>query len=129
MQIPLLAICQQDYPQKIVWNKDTVCIISISQVKKVNSTFIKLDFQKELNDSLFKLNRMLLLAVNKQKQITSSYESQLQIKKEVIELNNEFIDQLKIREEKALKQNKLLKWQRNGLLVISVILGTLLYIK
>jgi hypothetical protein len=41
--IPLLGICQGDYPRKVVIGKDTVVAISLIQLGTINGTFVDAD--------------------------------------------------------------------------------------
>lgn len=50
--IPPLAYSQNEYPKLIIIEKDTLCAITIPQVRDLNAVFNSLDEQKETNDSL-----------------------------------------------------------------------------
>ena len=116
-----LSISQNVYPSKFLIGKDTVCIISISQVEKINNLYVDMDECKELNDSLnASIINYNLLASN-QKALISVKNNQIAIQDSIImEKDNIISNDNKIVQEKN-KVIKLLKLQRNGLALLSII--------
>ena len=48
--------CQKTYPAKQVINNDTVCVISIPQVKTLNKIFIERNYYRKMSDTLLSIN-------------------------------------------------------------------------
>lgn len=126
--IKVSSFCQVNYPQKSIINNDTVCIITIDQVKKINTTFIELDQYKELNDTANSRLITYIKLVDNNTDLIKSLESESKVKDQLILQQKGLIDnkknELKIQEGKTLW----LKIQRNALIVVSGILTGLLVI-
>lgn len=128
MLIHLLGISQVAYPKKVVIDNDTVCIVSIPQIKIVNKVFIDRDELRELNDSLnSELSNYRDLAEG-QKQIIITQDQQKEIKDKII-LEKDVIIQSD--EKLAKKQNRQIGWlklQRNVLAISALVLSVTLVI-
>lgn len=128
MLINLLSISQTVYPKKAVIDNDTVCIISIEQVKTLNKVFIDKDECLELKDSLNSQIKTYDALVGEQKKIISAQDERIAINKNIIAEKDTIIES----DEKLLKkQNRKLGWlklQRTVLAVSTLILGITLII-
>lgn len=119
---PIIIYSQVPYPKLSIINGDSVCIISVNQVKSINSTYINLKELKEETDSLSAMvvnyskltdkNDKLIGSLGKQIVIQDSIITEKDV---VINSSNGII---------ANKENKIrwLKAQRGGLITLSAIL-------
>lgn len=120
MLMSLLAYSQETYPKLILQGSDTLCVLTIPQVKKLNLTFVDLEFNKSLSDTFRIINKRLDFVVNKQSQLISNYENQLLLKNKVIENLDEVSEMYKTLDKKNSRKIKFLKIQRN---ILSVVVG------
>lgn len=56
--ITLSSICQEDYPQKVIIKRDTLVLITPSQVKLINLAFNDLDRYHVKSDSLYSITSL-----------------------------------------------------------------------
>lgn len=97
------------------------------QVDRINIAFINLDFKTALSDSFRVLKRRLDFVTNKQIQLISSNENQLELKNRVISSSDEVITTYKKLDKSNNRKIKVLKIQR-FVLVCSVVFSTALYL-
>ncbi len=111
---------QTKYPYKSFINGDTVCILSIPQVTKLNLSFIKLDFETQLADSF----RVIL---NKQNELIQFKDSKIITYDNLIKINQKVINndesRIVIYKELDLINQRKIKWLRvqRNVLAIAVI--------
>lgn len=120
-----LLYCQTTFPKKIVFNSDTVCIITIDHVKLINSTFIDIDELNELNDSLNSQIKTYEELRNKQKDIILNMGKQLSLQAEIIVEKDNIIenkDQIISDRNRSIKK---LKMQRNGIGLAAILVCVL----
>lgn len=84
MLTQLSATCQEGYPKKIVIDGDTLCAVTIDQVRKLNFVYIKDDFLKEMNDTLTVQNNRYKSLSNKYADLAKEYEVTMNLRKQVI---------------------------------------------
>lgn len=128
MLICLLAIqqsvfCQSAFPRKAVIGNDTVCILSIEQVKIVDKVFIDRDECYELRDSLGSQIKNYGILVGQQKEVIASLDKEIEVTNKIVAEKNLIL----LSDEKLLKkQNRQVKWlrlQRNVLTGVVVVAG------
>ena len=119
---------QNNYPQKIIYKGDTVVIITIQQVKKLNKTYLERDKYKTLTDSLNKQSDDYELVIIKDKELIDNLKEQLILKDNITIENNAIITDLNDKNKKLSKKVKVNSFFNKGLIVITIILGILLVI-
>lgn len=123
----LLTYSQETYPKLILQGKDSLCLLTMPQVKRINIAFVNLDFKTALSDTFRALNKRLDFVVNKQVQLIGSYENQLELKNRVISSSDEVITTYKKLDKSNNRKIKVLKVQR-FILILSVGISTALYL-
>jgi len=123
----LLTYSQETYPKLILHGNDSLCLLTIPQVKRINIAFINLDFKTALSDTFRALNKRLDFVINKQVQLIGSYENQLELKNRVISSSEEVITTYKKLDKSNNRKIKVLKIQR-FILFFSVFFTTALYL-
>ena len=118
----LYSFCQTGYPRLMVIDKDTIVALTIPQLKKVNISFVKLDFQKEMNDTLNSIISSYKQAIETQKHLNASYENQISLKNGIIVEDDAIRSHSKKIELKQTRQIKWLKIQRTTFLAATAIL-------
>ena len=96
---------QNKYPFKTVYEGDTVVMISIDQVKKINHLFLNNDFMKEMNDTLANQNKQYVFSESLHKSLIQSYEKQISLYKGATNESTLVINNFK-KIEKKLKRQK-----------------------
>ena len=95
MLIAVLATCQVDYPKLVLIEDDSVAVMSIEQVRKMNKTFIKLDKKEEellICDSLY---HILFKYKEASDTLLEKYSEQLVLKDSIILKTEEKVTVLK----------------------------------
>ena len=87
----LSSFSQEGYPKKIVIDGDTLCAITIDQVRKLNFVYIKDDFLKEMNDTLVVQNERYKSLSNKYSDLVKEYEVTMNLRKQVISARYHYI--------------------------------------
>lgn len=59
MLMGLSSFSQENYPRRIEWRGDTLCLITIPQVKKINERLTERRYYRDLSDSLSFYNSYL----------------------------------------------------------------------
>lgn len=121
--MPVLASSQTTYPTKLIISGDTVCAISIRQVRTINVAYVDFVFYKALSDSFRVMLKQQDFIIRESNKLTATYDNQLQIKQAVIDNSRAEISNYKILDMKSTKQKRWLKIQRNGLAVAVGILA------
>lgn len=117
LQIVQLLCSQNVYPKKVVINSDTLCLITIAQVKHIDKTFLELDKQAEMNDSLASMIRMYKSAFTTSDLLEKSLRSQILLKDQsMIELDKIIDNDGRIQKNDA-RHIAWLKLQRNTFVV------------
>jgi hypothetical protein len=116
--MPIWSYSQVAYPKLIKLNEDSVCVLTIGQLKKINIEFAELDFYHELSDTLKSLNRKKDFIIGKQNELISNNDSQLRIKQDIIDTQTVQVSNLKMIDKYSQRQINGLKLQRNGLAVL-----------
>lgn len=98
---------QNQYPQKLVIDKDTVVAITPTQLSVTNKIFVERDFLKIEN---VELNSTIQL----QDSLLKSYGKQLERWKELDKTNQSIIEGFKLRENQILKDNRKHTWVVGG---------------
>ncbi len=129
MLFPLLNYSQKTWPQIQVIDADTVCIISIDQVKKINRIFIDRVECNEIKDSLNLVIDNYGILVEKKDDLLFLQDKQIEIQDNIIGKQGRIVanDSIVIRGRD--KKVRWLKVQRNGLVVISVLFVILLMVR
>ena len=55
----LSAFSQEDYPKKTVIGSDTLVLITLPQLTKINQVYLRLDYQHDISRSLSQENNLL----------------------------------------------------------------------
>lgn len=108
---------QTKYPYKSFLNGDTVCVLSLKNVKQINLTFVRLDFQEALTDSFRVISKEQQATITLQDANISSYKSDMKIKQNIIENDHVIIDVYKTLDSKNQRQIRFLKLERNILAI------------
>lgn len=126
MLISLLSFSQQSFPKKLVIDRDTVCVISIDQLRLINGVFVDRDECNEVSSLLNSQIRRYEDLVTKQDSLLMSSQRQVTLQEGVIEEKDRWIFNDGVIIKKHDKKIKFLKFQRFGLSVICGGLTTLL---
>lgn len=121
MLFPLLNYSQKTYPQIQLIDKDTVCVIGIDQVKKINTVFTDVAECAELNDSLQAIIVTYDLLFKQKNKLIASQNNQLGTFGKIIEQKDIVIGNdsaIIINRDKKIKK---LILQRNVLAVLGVV--------
>lgn len=121
MLFPLLNYSQKTYPQIQLIDKDTVCVIGIDQVKKINTVFTDVAECNELNDSLQATIVTYDLLVKQKNKFIASQNNQLGTFGKIIEQKDVIIGNdsaIIINRDKKIKK---LILQRNVLAVLGIV--------
>ena len=124
-----LSISQTGYPKKIIIGKDTGCVITITQLDEINSTYIDLDECKELTDSLkSEINNQDKRAI---KQTAALENATQQI--DALKVINEERKSINENDKKMIKQkDRKIKWltlQRNILVGVTAVVTIIIIVK
>lgn len=122
------GISQDEYPRKIVIDKDTVCAITIPQLDSANKSFVEGDKCKEEKDSLNSQIKNYETLVEGQDTVIASQGKEIDIQKNISAEKDAIIAS----DEKLLnKQNRQVKWlklQRTAFSAIAILAsGILVY--
>lgn len=128
LMISQCCFSQTGYPRKILINKDTLVVLTTPQLKKVNMTFVRLDFFREMNDTLNSIISSYKTALSTQSDLNSSLQKQIDLKQTIIIQEEAVISNYKITEKKLERQMKWLKVQRNTFFVTTVILAAKVFL-
>lgn len=124
MQVSVIS--QTVYPRKAVIDNDTVCIVSIEQIKIVNKVFVDRDECNELKDSLNSQIKTYGALVKEQNNIISAQDERIEIQKNISAEKDNIIAS----DEKLLKkQNRQVKWlkvQRTAFGAIAILASGIL---
>lgn len=96
-----LSFSQEDYPKKVIIDKDTVCAITIPQLDSINTFIVDLDECRELKDSLNSELSTYAKLVSGQKDVIASQEKEINIQKGIVAEKDVIIDS----DTKLLKKN------------------------
>lgn len=105
------------YPCKKIIDFDTVCCLSINQVRQVNLTYVDLDYYHSLSDTLNSNLDKLKFITNEQDQLINLQKSDMIIKQSIID--NQMLQIVKYisLDKKSHRQIQWLKVQRNVLAI------------
>ena len=103
-----LLFSQEIYPKKVVINKDTLILVTLTQLANVNVTFERLKEYKQC--SLILQDKVLLLSetVKEYELVDSLRVVELENYKEIKLMCKQSLDSSKIDNQKIIKQNILL---------------------
>ncbi len=91
-------------------------------------TFVRLDFFREMNDTLNSIISSYKTALSTQSDLNSSLQKQIDLKQTIIIQEEAVISNYKITEKKLERQMKWLKVQRNTFFVTTVILAAKVFL-
>lgn len=117
-----------EYPKKIVYQGDTLVLITLDQVDSLNITYSVVDQYKELSDSLKSSIKEYEIVVLKDKEIIEELEKKVEIHDQILEQKNIIIQEERGEKEKYQKKNKRLKFFNKILVVAVISLGTVVSI-
>lgn len=123
MLLHLLNYSQKTWPQIQLIDSDTVCVISIDQVKVINKTFSDKDECEEMNDSLFSQIISYVELIDKTRGLVASQDRRIEIQHTIIDKKDIIISNTEAENAKNKKKIKFLKLQRG---IASGIIGVLL---
>lgn len=121
----LSSFSQEGYPKKIVIDGDTLCAITIDQVRKLNFVYIKDDFLKEMNDTLVVQNERYKSLSNKYSDLVKEYEVTMNLRKQVISEQDTIISNYK--KENKRSKVRLIFWKTTCVLVATVETAAVIY--
>jgi len=126
MMMGTLAFCQSGYPKKVIYNDDTVVLITISQIKIVNNTKIERDKLKKDNHTLrTKCDSLIENCDN----LTSIYKENYELEQKINIKNKKAISSYKDNEKdwKQMVKNEKRKGNKKALggVLIGFLLGVL----
>lgn len=117
-----LVFCQVSYPNKAVIDRDTICQITIPQLKKINECFVRVEYLQSLNDTLEAEQEQFYDALSRGILIEQSLVRQIN----ALEQQNKLLHGMVFDYEKEVeKKDKKLKWvklQRTTFAITSVVL-------
>ncbi len=122
------TISPSKYPQKIFLNGDTVCAISLFQVKQMNLSFIDLRFYRSLSDSFRVINKQQDFLVKEQDKLINACGDQLKIKQGIIDTKGLQIMDLKLLDKTNTRKIKWLSVQRNVLAVAVLVAAVKIFL-
>jgi len=126
MLIQLSAISQDGYPKKIVIDGDTLCAVTIDQVRKLNFVYIKDDFLKEMNDTLNSQNLKYKNLNNKYSDLLKEYQVNTELRRQVVKEQDAIINNYKKMDKKQKRKIIFLRWERN-IISAAAILSVMYY--
>lgn len=126
---PLSIFSQETWPQIRSIEGYTVCVISIDQVYQLNNTYDRKHQYKELSDSLFALVDSCDVLQNKKDALIVSQKKEILYKDRIISDQSEVISNDSTLYSRIINRNKILKFQRGALGIISIVLIVLYAIK
>lgn len=116
---------QNAFPQKAVIENQTVCIFRIDQLDTINGWLVNWDRCEELGDSLHSQIKTSDKIIASQKLNTLSLTRQVSLLTSITTEKDYIITNYREICKGKDKEIKGLKWQRNGLIIISIILGVI----
>lgn len=117
-----------EYPKKVVYQGDTVVMITMAQVDSMNIAYASINQNQELNDSLRSAIEGYEVVVIKDKEIISELESKGELKDEIIAQKDVIVEEQEKEKKKLIKKNKRLKFFNGVLMVTSIVLGVVVVI-
>lgn len=126
----LLGFSQDGFPRKIVYNGDTLVLITTDQLKMANLTYVEKTEYKELLDSMQILYNQKSLAVLTLNEMVESLNRSILLKDKTIASQDSIIDNYKIITKDLkldVKKTKFqLFWRKAGFNLLYVPIGGLL---
>lgn len=119
----LSGYSQTTYPSKLIVGHDTVCAISLKQVRTINVAYVDLGFYKALSDSFRVILNQQEFIIKEQQKLTNTYDTQLRTKQSIIDNSRAEIVNYTLLNKKSQTQIKWLKVQRNCLAIGVAILA------
>lgn len=123
MLIQQYSFCQKTYPEKIIIDGDTVCIVSLAQVDSLNSVYVDKARFKAFKDSLVLQVDSIKKLRREQKKLVLEYAREVSIQENIISEKDSIIDNDKNGLKDAIKKTKWIKVQRNILFLVTVALS------
>lgn len=117
-----LVFCQTSYPNKVVIDGDTICQITIPQLKKVNECFVRVEYLQQLNDTLEAEQEQFYDALSRSMLIEQSLVKQVDALEKQKMLLHGMVSDYEKEVEKKDKKIKWLKIQRNTFAVTTVVI-------
>lgn len=117
-----------EYPKKIVYEGDTLVLITMDQVDSLNITYATVDEYKELSDSLNSSIVGYELVIVKDKEIIKEIKEKVKLKDGIIKEKDVIIDEDKKIIEKLKRKNDRLKFFNGVLTVATTVLGVIVVI-
>jgi ABC-type maltose transport system permease subunit len=119
---------QNDLVHKVIIGTDTGMWIPQAKIKNLNIQFARLDYFKEMCDSLKKLSYTLSLEVSHQKDLIYNYDQQISLQQK--EIGNQYKEIQDYKDLDKSNQNKVkwLKLQRNVLAVAVIVAVMKIYV-
>lgn len=112
-----LIYSQNASTHKIIIGQDTGCWVPLGDIKLYNQEFVKLDFYKDLCDTLRTLVNKTNDKMNAQKFLITNYKEQNVLKQVMIFNQDKQIHDYKLLDDQSQKKIKSLKLQRNVLAI------------
>ena len=125
----LSIFSQQTWPQIQLINGDTICLLSINQIKKINNIYDTKNEYHELSDSLIKLIDTCNFINNKKDILIKSCKKEIYYQKEIIGKQEEIISNDNLIYIQQKKKIKKLNVQRVILTSLSISLILLNFLK
>lgn len=111
------------YPKKIVYEGDTLVLITMDQVDSLNITYATVDEYKELSDSLSSSIDGYEVVIVKDKEIIKELEEKVDIKNAIIVEKDVIIEEHEKDNKKLKRKNKRLKFFNGVLMVTTTVLA------
>lgn len=116
------CISQTKYPNKIIIEGDTICQVTIEQLKTANQKFVKLEYCEAISNTLTQQNTIYREIIEKDKEIEVNRQSQIRIlqlqKKELDNSVQEYKEDIKNKDKKI----KWVKIQRTTFGITTILL-------
>lgn len=115
--MPALNFCQGTYPRLVKIGEDSVCAITISQMKSINVTYVNLDACNEMRDTLKSIVGKQGFAIKAQQKLLTNKDEQLALSADMLKGQDIIILDYKKVYKRDQRQIKWLNIQRSTLAV------------
>ena len=113
-----LAFSQEDYPKKTVVGSDTLVLITIPQLTKINHTYLRLDYQHEIARNLSQENGLLKSLIDNNDKLMENIKAELAVKDSIASELDLQVEELESKNRGLDRKLKLAKLSGNSKMLI-----------
>jgi len=112
------AFSQEGYPKKTVIGNDTLVLITLPQLTKINSAYLRLDYQHDISRSLSQENNLLKDLINNNDKLLDNSRKELALKDSIASELDLQVEELESKNRGLDRKLKLAKLSGNSKMLI-----------